>query len=445
MPGVALATTRTAPSWTGRRVTLMGLGRHGGGTGAAKYLAQSGAVLTISDAGDAEQLKASLESLSGLPIHAVNTGGHLESDFRAADVVVVNPAVRRDHPCLQVARESGAQLTSEIEIFLQASPAPTIGVTGSNGKSTTATMLAEMLKAAGLRTWLGGNIGGSLLGALPQMSGDDWVVLELSSFQLAHLSDHAPACAMAVITNFAPNHLDWHGSLPEYAAAKRRLLNAPTTLAVVDAHDPTLADWVASRDGASRPSWPLAAVPPLSIPGEHNRRNAACAAAAAEALGVPPTTIRRVLRDFRGLEHRLQFVGEVDGVRFYNDSKSTSPHATMAALRALRGPVWLLAGGTAKGADLRELAAHAAERICGAAVFGRSRQDLAVALQDAKGSDTLHACETLAEAVAWCRSRARPGDSVLLSPACASHDQFADYRERGSAFCELVRSLAPSR
>jgi UDP-N-acetylmuramoylalanine--D-glutamate ligase len=426
--------------WAGRRVTLMGLGRHGGGLGAARFLVERGARLTISELADPHTLAESLDALAGLPIHALKFGGHDENDFSTAGCVVVNPAVRPDHPCVQVARAAGAVMTSEIELFLRHCPARVIGVTGSNGKSTTAAMLAEILAAAGRRTWLGGNIGTSLLGRLERMRGEDWVVLELSSFQLAHLGDNAPPPEMAVITNCTPNHLDWHGSFAHYAASKRRIVRSADTLAVVNPRDPVTSTWPIA--GRTCSSWPLSALGPLAIGGEHNRHNAALAAAAAEAAGVRRSIIRRCLASFRGLQHRLQLVAEVASRRFYNDSKATTPQATGAALAALEGPLWLLAGGVSKGANFDELAGQVVRRACGAAVFGSSGESLRASLAARRAGFRTVRCDSLAEAFDWCWRQSRAGDAVLLSPACASYDQFRDFEARGAAFCELVQTLS---
>jgi UDP-N-acetylmuramoylalanine--D-glutamate ligase len=423
----------------------MGLGRHGGGLGAAKYLARRGAILTISEQAAQDDLAEPLAELADVPIHAIHCGGHDERDFTDAQCVVVNPAVRPDHPCLQLARARRAQLTSEIELVLDdlhgRAPAHTIGVTGSNGKSTTATLLRDILAAAGRRVWLGGNIGGSLLGELDRIGGDDWVVVELSSFQLAHLSRRARLPKIAVVTTCAPNHLDWHGSFEAYVAAKRRLVSAPETQAVLGAHDPVTRDWLRLRGGATRPGWPLDEIGPLALAGLHNRQNAALAAAAAEAAGVERPLIRQALAAFRGLEHRLQLVGRLAGRRFYDDSKATSPEATIAALAAIGGPLWLLAGGVSKGASFAELAGNLVRCARGAALFGAARGELAASL-DAMSTGFNHAaCETLAEALLWCWRRSRAGDAILLSPACASHDQFRDFQARGLAFREFVRDL----
>lgn len=425
--------------WTDRRVTLMGLGRHGGGLGAARYLAERGARLTISEQASRDQLSGSLAALSALPIHAQRFGGHDPQDFADAEFVVVNPAVRPEHPCLDIARAAGAVVTSEIELLLRACPARVIGVTGSNGKSTTASMLAAILAAAGWRTWLGGNIGGSLLDHVDQMRADDWVVLELSSFQLAHLSDDAPPLELAVITNCTPNHLDWHGDFRRYAAAKRRIVRSTTTTAVVDPHEPFVASWPAAQSLC--PAWPTEDLPPLAVPGQHNRRNATLAAAAAIAAGASASAVRASLATFRGLPHRLQLVADVSGRRFYNDSKSTTPAATAAAFSAVEGPLWLLAGGVSKGASFDELAALVVRRARGAAVFGNSADQWSASLRAAGADFETARCASMAEAFAWCASRSRAGESILLSPACSSYDQFRDFEERGAAFCKLVETL----
>jgi UDP-N-acetylmuramoylalanine--D-glutamate ligase len=431
---------RDALDWTGRRVTLMGLGRHGGGLGAARFLAQRGAILTISDSDDASALSAPLAKLSDLPIHTIHLGGHQEADFANAEVVVVNPAVRPDHPCLQIAQNAGAALTSEIEVFLTCCPARVIGVSGSNGKSTTVTMLAEILRAAGRGTWLGGNIGGSLLGDLDRMTNDDWVVLELSSFQLAHLSEHAKLPEFALVTNCTPNHLDWHSSFDDYAAAKRRLVSASQV--VLNAHDPVVSRWKVHAVPHAVVNWHDDRVPSLKVPGEHNRQNAACAAAVAELAGISEPAIRAALANFHGLEHRIEWVAEARGRQFYNDSKSTSPAATIAAIAAMDRPVWLLAGGVSKGTEFSELAAAAVHGTAGAAFFGTAGNQILQSCEAIRPGYPAARHETLAGSLRWCLEQSAPGDAILLSPACASFDQFQDFADRGRVFRRLVADLA---
>lgn len=434
----------TRADWRGCRATIMGLGRHGGGVAAARYLASRGARVTISDVADADALADSVAQLADMPIAAWSLGGHRSADFLDAEVIVVNPAVRPDHPLLRSARQAGVRLTSETELLLRACPARVIGVTGSNGKSTSCTMLAQVLQASGRRTWLGGNIGHSLLGDIEKMSTEDWVVLELSSFQLAHLSDRAPMPKYALITGCTANHLDWHADLADYARAKQRLVREqpPDGVSVWDADDESLQTWHALAAGTVLSPWPLERVPELGIVGLHNRRNAARVAALAEALDIDQRAIRRSLAAFRGLEHRIEFVREVAGRRFYNDSKSTTPEAAMAALEAIDGPVWWLAGGVSKGAHFEKLAAVAARRAKGAALYGAARQEIADSLRPVRPDMEVFSAERLPEAAAWCWQRSAEGDAILLSPACASLDQFRDYAHRGQEFCRWVAGLS---
>jgi UDP-N-acetylmuramoylalanine--D-glutamate ligase len=432
-----------AVDWRGRRVTLMGLGRHGGGVGAARYLASHGARVTISETADAGTLSSSLSQLADSPIEAVHLGGHDDRDFASAEFVVVNPAVRPDHVCLQLARTAGARVTTEIELFLAHCPANVIGITGSNGKTTTASMLAAMLAAGGRRAWLGGNIGGSLLESVDSMRHDDWVVLELSSFQLAHLDSSARWPRIALVTNCTDNHLDWHRDFESYAAAKKRLLSTSRVggVNIINVHDRSTSAWPELHQAEVVESWPLDRLPTLRLLGDHNRQNAACAAAAAELAGIDEQIIVENLTGFTGLPHRIEWVAVVAGRRFYDDSKSTSPAATLAALAALDGPVWLLAGGEAKGADFMALAERLVDRVAGVAAFGTSRYALCAALVELRADFNVIAVEQMADALAWCWQRSRNGDAILLSPAAASYDQFRDYHERGETFCALVRAM----
>ncbi len=367
---------------SGRRFTVMGLGRHGGGVAAARWLAQQGAQVTVTDVAEAQSLASSVAALGEVPIAHWVLGRHDEADFADADAIVVNPAVRPNHPLLAIARAHGVPITSEIELFLDRCRAAVIGVSGSNGKSTTASMLAEVFSAAGRHAWLGGNIGVSLLGQLHRIQAADQVILELSSFQLAHLSDLTRFPTAAVMTNCTPNHLDWHGSWEAYVAAKRRLFDGlpDTGFAIFDPADLLVAPWPAVLRAKVVPPWPVQRLPPLAVEGEHNCRNAALAAAAAESLGLPMEAIFRGLRQFHGLAHRCEKLGQVAGRLLIDDSKSTTPEATRAALAACPGQVWLLLGGQDKGADFGPLLDEVARRAAGAACFGSLGQQLHSAL-----------------------------------------------------------------
>ncbi len=433
--------------YRGRRVTIMGLGRFGGGVAAARWLARQGARVTVTDLADQETLADSLDALRDEPIAEFHLDGHREEDFRQAELIVVNPAVRPENRLLQLARQSGAQLTSEIELFMRASPAPIIGVTGSNGKSTTAAMTAVILRAAGRRAWLGGNIGHSLLDDLPNITADDRAVLELSSFQLEHLSDHTPSVNMALVTGCCPNHLDWHKTFEAYIAAKQKLLTGQTNadMAVLNTHDPQVARWTSLVRGKLLPLKPVDSLPTLSVPGEHNRLNATLAATACRALGCDDAAVRQGLESFQPLPQRLEWLAVVEGRRFYNDSTATTPESTIAALQSIEEPVWLLAGGREKGCDFSELTDAIAQRAQGAAFFGSTAQTLHDMTQKRRPQLRIVATDNLAEALAWCWERSRPGHAIVLSPACASSDQFRDFRHRGETFAELVRILADPR
>ena len=427
-------------NYRGQQATIMGLGHFGAAVAAARWLARQGAVVTVTDLADQTTLAAAVASLRGEPIAALHLGGHREEDFRRTDLVVVNPAVRPGNPFLQIARDCGARLSSEIELFLEACPARMIGVTGSNGKSTTAAMTAAILQADDRPTWLGGNLGGSLLDRLPEIGRDDWVVLELSSFQFHHLSAGATLPQLAVVTGCSPNHLDWHGSYEHYVAAKQRILTGQTDggMAVLNTHDPEVATWGRLVKGRLLPLPPLCDMPPLAVPGEHNRINAACAAAAAAGAGCDAAAIRRGLASFRGLPQRLERIAVIDGRSFYNDSAATTPQSTIAALQSLDQPVWLLAGGRNKGFDFTPLCAEVARHARGAAFFGSCGQQLRGLAAAVAPAFPCTARETLAEALDWCWQRSRPGEAILLSPACASTDQFLNFRQRGERFVELV-------
>lgn len=427
----------------GRRVTVMGLGHFGGGVAAVRWLAQQGARVTVTDLADRATLATALATLADVPIEQFHLGEHRDDDFRKADLIVVNPAVRPGNRFVQVAVDAHVPITTEIELFIKACPGRIIGVTGSNGKSTTAAMTAAILKAAGRRTWLGGNIGGSLLEQLSVMTADDWVVLELSSFQLWYMRPETPMPHVAILTNCSPNHLDWHGRYEDYVAAKQRILCGQRTgdLAVLNTFDPEVGSWLPRVRGLRVPLVSLGSIPKLPVPGEHNRINAACAATAALAVGCDAQAVEAGLTSFSALPQRLEQVAVIGGRRFYNDSSATTPESTIVALQAVPGPVWLLAGGADKGSDFRSLATAIARHAAGAAFYGKVRDTLHRHVLAERPDIPLTTTATLAHALAWCWQHSQPGAAILLSPACSSHDQFQNFRQRGERFAELVRQL----
>lgn len=427
----------------GRRVTVMGLGHFGGGVAAARWLARQGARVTVTDRASASALADAMALLADTPITRYRLGEHSADDFQDTDLVVVNPAVRPDNPFLAMAQREGIPRVTEIELFLDACPAAVLGVTGSNGKSTSAAMAAAILRADRRRVWLGGNIGGSLLGQLGEIQSDHWVVLELSSFQLFYLTSEARLPRIALVTNFTPNHLDWHGTLDHYAAAKQRILLGQTaaTAAVLNSLDAQLGRWAPLVRGRLLAPCDDSLIPALTVPGCHNRINARLAASAALAAGCSLDSVARALASFSGLPQRLERIAQVDGRDFYNDSSSTTPESTIAALEAIPGRVWLLAGGSDKGIDLSAMSRAIAERAAGVALFGTVRHRLLELVLAERPTARCCAPETMREALDWCWSQSGPSDSILLSPGCASHDQFQNFRHRGSTFAEMVAAL----
>lgn len=409
------------------RVTVMGLGRFGGGAGVARWLAAQGARVLVTDLLDAHALADSVATLGGQV--ELRAGGHRIADFVTADVVVANPAVPRPwaNRFLGAASAAGVTVTTEIRLLVERlDRRRVIGVTGTAGKSTTSAMIHHVLAGTARAAHLGGNIGGSLLEHLGAIGEGDWVVVELSSAMLwwlgagaAHFGGTAWSPHVAVMTNLEPNHLDWHGSLEHYRDSK---------LGIFRHQRP--------GDAALRGE-DLAPGPPveLAIPGAHNQRNAQLAVAAAAAAGVGPHEAARALATFRGLPHRLQLVGEREGLRFYNDSKATTPQATCLAVGAFddASRVHLVAGGYDKRIDLSAIA-QMAPRLGGLYTIGATGEGLARAAGHAEY------CGTLEVAAGRALSRMRAGDVLLLSPGCASWDQFANYEERGEAFCRLVET-----
>jgi UDP-N-acetylmuramoylalanine--D-glutamate ligase len=480
-------------NWHVKRVTVMGLGRFGGGGGVTRWLTRAGAQVTLTDKLPQAELAGSLAQLDGLPIN-YRLGGHDEQDFRQTDLVVINPAVPDSSPFLQAARSAGVPLTTEINLFVERCPARCIGVTGSVGKSTVTAMIGHVLEEAAQlardqgikstpsrpsssphlptfptshvirRVWVGGNIGRSLLDALDDIQPDDVVVLELSSFQLqrtplVHWSPH-----IAVLTNVSPNHLDWHGNFAAYLAAKLNIVRFQQAQrdAIVIGDCPELRRhfdqlfgdlsgvWRYALDGDDpiavcqstaavdcddrRLRWPDTR---LAVPGRHNRLNAAAALTVAHLLGIESTRALAALATFEALPDRLQRVAEIDGVTYYNDSKSTTPAAAATAMHAIAGPLLMILGGYDKGSDFADFAKSAAGRVKYAACIGQTGQRIAELILAAGGQAEY--CGDLASAVAVCRRKAAAGDAVLLSPACASWDQFEDYRARGAMFAGLIR------
>ena len=454
------------------QVLILGLGRFGGGVGAARALSSRGAVVTVTDHDRRENLAESIAALEGCDIAAWHLGSHEGIDLDRFDWVVVNPAVPPSALFLAAAAASRARLVTEIDLFLNWCPTPWVaGITGSNGKSTTVRLIATMLESSGETVHLGGNFGGSLLAGIEGIGGEDRVVLELSSFQLARLAATTPRPAAVALTQFSANHIDWHGGVEEYRRAKLSLFegsvaDAPEVacLSVLpDSGELSVADvdtpgrrpiGISSEPSVDRPTGydtgPLSIETPDGVVAIPDRRSnalagpggrvlAATAATVATALGATPGAIEETLRTFVALPHRRQLIVETGGIRFINDSKATTPEAAMVALESCREGIHWLAGGSDKGTSFEQLAHLATRREVNAHLFGETADTIASALLAAGlPAGHLHRHLDLASAVGRARELASPGDDVILSPACASFDQFTDYAERGDRFRELV-------
>lgn len=425
--------------YQGKTVAVLGFGRSG--RAAADFLLRRGAQVRVY-----ERVPIPPDTWGAFAARgATLCTGELPSVL-PEEILVRSPVIRPDLPPIARSVAAGSELTSEVELFLRHTPARVFGVTGSDGKTTTSTLLALILQGGGHTVHLGGNIGTPLLSQIDGMRQGDLAVLELSSFQLMTLSR---GVERAVVTNLTPNHLDWHTDMAEYAAAKRRICTAGTRHLILNGEDGTLRRWrtdvpvtyfslsergiVWEREGERREC----PVPDgFRLVGRHNRLNLAAAMAAAEGLAVPR---EEVLRAFGGVPHRLQHVDTVRGVRYFDSSIDTSPSRTAATLAAMEGEgaVILLAGGRAKGVPFEPMIAAACARVRALCLYGEAGESIARA---AAGRLTVHRFESFEQAFRAAAALARAGDAVLLSPACTAFDQFRDFEARGETFCRLVQA-----
>ncbi|MER8087072.1 UDP-N-acetylmuramoyl-L-alanine--D-glutamate ligase [Streptomyces sp. NPDC058316] len=466
--------------WQGKHVTVAGLGVSG--IPAAKVLHGLGAVVTVVNDGDDERSRTQAAELEARGITVrLGDGATLPE---STELIVTTPGWKPDKPLFAAAAEAGVPVWGDVELAWRLrgldgrEPAPWLAVTGTNGKTTTVRMLASILEAAGLRTAAVGNIGVSLLDAVLGDEKYDVLAVELSSFQL-HWAPSLRAHSAAVL-NLAPDHLDWHGSMEAYVADKGRIYEGNRIACVYNAAEKATEDLVREADveeGCRAIGFTLAAPGPSQLgvvdgilvdrafvanrqkqaqelaevsdvrpPAPHNIANALAAAALARAFGVEPAAVRDGLRAFRPDPHRIEHVADVDGVAYIDDSKATNTHAAVASLAAYDPIVWI-AGGLAKGAAFDELVTGAAGRLRGVVLIGRDRALIREALArhapevpvvDLDRTDT----GAMSEAVREAARLARPGDTVLMAPACASMDMFVNYNKRGEAFADAVRALA---
>jgi UDP-N-acetylmuramoylalanine--D-glutamate ligase len=444
-----------------KRVLVVGLGKSG--LAAAQFLKERGARVTVSDARPAT-LIAELPSLLEQGF-AVESGSHGLLTFRRQDLIVVSPGVPQTTPELMQVRAMGMHIVGELELGSQFLQGEVIAITGSNGKTTTTSLLGEILKADGRPTLAGGNIGRPVTEMVAESTPESWSVLEVSSFQLETVETFKPR--ITLVLNVTPDHLDRHGSFENYAAVKARITenqtaedflvlngeDAPTQM--IAAKSKAQIYWFSARRRIKQGAFvhgesifflakengtpePVMPVVEITLAGKHNVENVLAAVCAARLAGVASEVIRKAVGAFKAVEHRLEFVREVAGVKYYNDSKATNVDATVKAMEAFAGGIHLILGGKDKNSDYTLLGPLLRERVKTVITVGSAAEKIE---RELAGIVKIESAETLAKAVAYARSVAEAGDTVLLAPACASFDQFDSYEHRGRVFKELVQAL----
>ena len=444
----------------GKRVLVVGLGKSG--VASALFLQSRGARVTVSDAKSEEQLRSEIPALLDKGI-TVETGKHGERTFRDQDLIVVSPGVPNDVAPLVNARKSGTKVIGEIELAAQFLQGHIIAITGSNGKTTTTTLTGEVIAAGGFQSLVGGNIGTPAITFVDQSTPRTWVVLEISSFQLETIEIFKPH--IAAILNITPDHLDRHGSMDAYIAAKARIFENQTDkdFAVLNLDDPTTVAlskglkpqvfWFSRKQQVERGAFvrkgkiifrdatgerEIMPADEITLKGAHNLENVLAAVAMGLLAGVEPTKIRQAVKDFKAVEHRLEYVATIRGVQYFNDSKATNVDATIKALESFPGNIHLILGGKDKGADYSVLKDLLKARVKRVYTIGAAAQKIESQIS---GADVTSAV-TLDVAVRKANEYAQSGDIVLLAPACASFDQFQSYEHRGRIFKETVHALA---
>jgi UDP-N-acetylmuramoylalanine--D-glutamate ligase len=443
-----------------KRVLVVGLGRSG--VAAAFFLQDHGARVTVSDTKSEAQLQNEIGALLDRGI-SLETGRHNERTFRDQDLIVVSPGVPPDQPQLQHARALGIPVIGEVELASRFLQGKIVAITGSNGKTTTTTLVGEILSKSGKKTLVGGNIGTPVISLTGQSSPDQLPVLEISSFQLETIQQFRPW--IAVILNITPDHLDRHGTFQAYIDAKARIFENQRSgdYAVMNADDASLVALKGGINGtlysfsrkqpvengtylengqivfrSSGSVTPVLPVSDIRLKGAHNLENVLAAVCAAMLAGCEPEKVRRAVAEFQGVEHRLEPVATVHGVAYFNDSKATNVDATIKALESFPGNIHLILGGKDKGSDYSVLVPLLRARTKSVYLIGAAAEKIAAQIQ---GATRVVSSGTLDRAIRQASEAATSGDIVLLAPACASFDQFENYEQRGRIFKDLVRAL----
>jgi UDP-N-acetylmuramoylalanine--D-glutamate ligase len=450
-----------------KRVLVVGLGKSG--VASALFLKARGARVTVSDAKSGDELRNEIPALLDHGI-TVETGGHGERTFREQDLIVVSPGVPVDAPLLQQARALGEMVIGEIELAAQFLPGPIVAITGSNGKTTTTTLTGDILNAGGLQALVGGNIGTPAISLAERATRETAIVLEVSSFQLETIQTFRPK--VAVVLNVTPDHLDRHKTFETYVDAKARIFENQRgdDFAVLNEDDATCVEmaartkaqvfWFSRKKEVKHGAWvregkilfrdgsgegtqrEIMQVSEIPLKGAHNLENVLAAVCAGALMGCAPEKIRQAVREFKAVEHRLEFVATIDGVDYYNDSKATNVDATIKALESFPANIHLILGGKDKGSDYSVLNDLLRQRVKRVYTIGAAAEKVESQIGAAKVE--IVRAVTLESAVRKANAVAEAGDVVLLAPACASFDQFKSYEHRGQVFKEVVSGLGQS-
>jgi UDP-N-acetylmuramoylalanine--D-glutamate ligase len=449
----------------GKRVLVVGLGKSG--VASALFMKAHGAKVSVSDTKSGDELRNEIPVLLDHGI-TVETGGHGDRTFRGQDLIVVSPGVPVDAPPLVQARSLGENVIGEIELAAQFLTGPIVAITGSNGKTTTTTLVGEIMTAAGFPALVGGNIGTPAISLAERANPETVIVLEVSSFQLETVQTFRPK--VAVVLNVTPDHLDRHRTLEVYVNAKARIFENQqgSDFAVLNADDPTCVAmaartrakvfWFSRQKEVEQGAWvrdgnivfrdqrgqrEVLEVSEIPLKGAHNLENVLAAVCAGALMGCAPEKIQHAVHNFKAVEHRLELVATIRGVDYYNDSKATNVDATIKALESFPANIHLILGGKDKGSDYTVLNDLLRKRVKRVYTIGAAAAKIESQIVSSKngGPELVHA-ETLENAIRKANAAAQPGDIVLLAPACASFDQFKSYEHRGKVFKEIVRGLA---
>ena len=436
----------------GKSVLIMGLGVFGGGVDSAKFAARLAKKIIVTDEADEKKLADSIKELQKFKNIEFHIAGHNIEDFIEADVIIVNPAVDEANPYIEAAKSKNKPITSQMEIFFQLCPAKIVAITGSNGKSTTTALTAHLLgNIKNGKVWLSGNIGNRpLLEILDKIKSNDIVVLEISSFQLEQLARIKKSPYVGCITNIAPNHLDRHKTMENYCNAKENIFRFQKSgdVAVLNAYDDQCLKWYEKYNKTAlkcylfdREKLDSRLTAAFKLPGRANRENLAAAVIIAHHFGLTDEQLIEPAGSFVSLPHRLELVGIVNGVRYYNDSIATTPESTVVGVEAFSEPKILIAGGYDKGLDFDKMAQAITDKLKALILIGQTADKIEQSVRKTGKITPIYRAGSLAEAVKKAAGISDAGDIVLLSPACASYDMFVNFVQRGNMFAELIKQL----